>query len=126
MQENPREYLDRVEANFKTAMTEFTRQSGYVEGTLDTVISMMMDASPEISLTSDRLIKTFHSMEGICQQGLSSEFQSLLDFCRSLLDKESTTDKKVESETDLNLDLDAAVELLSKAQQKSKKGSNGK
>ncbi len=124
MQENPREYLDKVEANFKTAMTEFTRQSGYVEGTLDTVISMMMDASPEISLTSDRLIKTFHSMEGICQQGLSSEFQSLLDFCRSLLDKESITDKKVESETDLNLD--AAVELLSKAQQKSKKGSNGK
>ena len=124
MQEDPKEYLDRVEANFKTAMTEFTRQSGYVEGTLDTIISMMMDDSPEISLTSDRLIKTFHSMEGICQQGLNLEFQSLLDFCRSLLEKESTVNEEVESKIDL--DLDAAVKLLNKAEQKSKKGSNGK
>lgn len=125
MQEDPKEYLDRVEANFKTAMAEFTRQSGYVEGTLDTVISMMMDVSPEVSLTSDRLIKTFHSIEGICQQGLSTEFQSLLDFCRSLLAEKSTTSVE-ETKPELDLDLDAAIDLLNKTQVKSKKGSNGK
>lgn len=122
--EDLKENLDTIEANFKAAMQEFIRQSGYVEGSLDTIISTTMDVSPEISIVSDKLIKTFHNIEGICKQGLSSEFESLLTLCRELaLENQKLKETKID---ETHSDLDLAIQLFSAGDRKVKKHINGK
>lgn len=117
------EKLNRMESNFDSAMAEFIRQSGYVEGTLDAMISTTMDVNPEISIISDRLVKTFHAIEGICKSGLASEFKSLLYVCKELY-KENQKLKK--EPTKLNLQETANLLLNSKPTLKQKEKSNGK
>ena len=95
--------------NFNSAIYEFTKQSGYIEGTLDTVISMVVEFNPEIATTSDRLVKTFHNVEGICKAGMKGAFDRLYAICMELCEEKN-------SSSSVN-DLDAAASLL-----KSKKG----
>ncbi len=67
--------VDELKIQVEQAGLELTRQAGYIEGTLETLISIVVDANPEISITSDRLVKTFHSIEGIANQGLKFSFE---------------------------------------------------
>ena len=107
-QEDEKELL-LIENKFENAMSEFIKQSGYIEGTLDTMISIMMDTCPEIAMTSDKLIKAFHSVEGICKQGFSVAFKELLDLYRS--------SKEVKT---LDTKLDESIALLTKKTKGSK------
>lgn len=112
-----KETVDKIHANFEKAIGEFTRQSGYVEGTLDAIIAIMMDTSPEMSIVSDRLIKTFHSIEGVCQSGIQVEFDKLLKVTRQLLEERESASKKQSLPS-----LDEAVAFLEK--ESKKKGGN--
>jgi hypothetical protein len=95
------EELRNTEANFANALNEFVRQSGYIEGTLDTIIAINVDMNPEVAMSADRLIKTFHSVEGVCTQGLKLEFQKLLSLCEGMC-KELQEQKKNPEEQDLD------------------------
>lgn len=109
-----REKLEQIESKFNAAMNEFTRQSGYVEGTLDTIIAMMMDAAPEVAMTSDKLIKTFHAIEGICKQGLLLEFQAMSKLCKDLLENQKTEVPEKANELDSEPSLDDSIGLIVK------------
>lgn len=114
-----KEQIARIEGNFMNAMAEFTRQSGYVEGTLDAMISTTMDMNPEISMISDRLIKTFHAIEGICSRGLSKEFKSMLDLCKQL-NMELEQEKQAKNIPTIDLDLAADIIKKKKAKKDAK------
>ena len=101
--------LTRIETSFAKALSEFIRQAGYIEGTLDTLISITMELNPEVSITADRLVKTFRGIEGVCTQGIKVEFQKLLDLCREL--HYQLEDSKVEANPLSNLD--SALDALS-------------
>lgn len=107
--EDFKQRIDKELEDFNSAIFEFTKQSGYIEGTLDTVISMMVELNPEIAMTSDRLVKTFHNVEGICKAGMKGAFDRLHAICVELIEKNSDS-----SAAD---SLDAAASLL-----KSRKG----
>lgn len=111
--------LDRIESSFASALGEFIRQAGYIEGTLDTLISITMELNPEVSMTADRLVKTFRGVEGVCTQGLKLEFQRLLDLCRAL-QYQLEESKKVE--TNPLTDLDSALNALTKDKGTKKNG----
>lgn len=112
--------LDRIESSFATALAEFIRQAGYIEGTLDTLISITMELNPEVSMTADRLVKTFRGVEGVCTQGLKLEFNRLLDLCRAL----QCQIEETPSESDPLVNLDSALDALSSKDKGLKK--NGK
>jgi hypothetical protein len=120
MDRNIAEDLIRIESKFNIALSEFSKQSGYIEGTLDTVIATNVDANPEISMIADRLVKTFHSIEGVCKQGISLEFKNLLDLCKELAEENS---KLIEEKSKpKEIDLDSAIAAL----KKTTRGKNGK
>lgn len=78
------ERIKALREKIDQASLELTRQSGYVEGILETLISVIMDSNPEISIASDRLIKTFHSIEGIISLGFKDPLVELLSICSDL------------------------------------------
>lgn len=119
IKESRQERIAEIEENFKSAMSEFTRQSGYVEGTLDAMISTTMDMNPEISMISDRLIKTFHAIEGICSRGLSKEFKSMLELCKQL-NEELEQEKQIKKIPTIDLDLAADIIKRKKAKKDAK------
>lgn len=116
-----KEKLKDIEARFDCAMSEFTKQSGYVEGTLDTIVAMMMDSCPEVAMTSDKLMRTFHGIEGICSSGLSKPFKDLIalyeDIKKYLVFKEDVEPEIIEIESD---SLEDSIAVLNNQTKRSK------
>lgn len=88
------EKINSLREKVEQAYIEMTRQSGYVEGTLETIISMVVEINPEISMTSDRLIKTFHAIEGITLTGFKEPFMELLKECQDLIEENAFLQKE--------------------------------
>lgn len=62
--------IEKIKDIFKEADSKFIRTSGYIEGTLDTIISALMEDCPELAISADNLCKQFRALEGIYEQGL--------------------------------------------------------
>ena len=115
-----KEKIKELKLDFDKARSEFIRLSGSIEGTLDTLISMVMDTSPEIAISLDRLVKTFHNLEGICSQGIISKLDLIVESAESIAE-ENEKMKSIESQKKL----DEAVEYF-RSKANKEKGANGK
>lgn len=71
------EVIQEIEDKFENACREMTRQSGYIEGSLETLTSLLINSDPDLAMSADRLIKAFHSIEGICTSGYEKAFEDL-------------------------------------------------
>lgn len=81
-----KESLMSLKSKHEHAVHELATQSGYIEGTLDTLITMMMEESQEVSMCADKLIKAFHSVDGICSKGLKENFEALVQAYQELIE----------------------------------------
>jgi hypothetical protein len=77
MLEAVRKSLESYLQKFTEADHLLTKKFGYIEGSADTLISMLMDSNPEVSGAADKMIKSVYSLEGI-HGGIRSLFQDLL------------------------------------------------
>lgn len=112
--------IEEIQNTYATAKSEFTKQCGYIEGALDTLIAMIMDTAPEVSIAADKLVKAFHNIEGICSQGIFGSFikmQNLsIALSNEIAEKKAEADKTEESST--KLDYEEAKKLLAKSKGK--------
>lgn len=117
--------VHEIKGNYEKALSEFTRLSGTIEGTLDTLIAMIMDTSPEISMPLDRLIKIFHNLEGLCSQGLKAEMDSLITLAEELIAENKNLKQEI-SKLKAKPTSTADISLESAISQFKKKGQNDK